>query len=75
MQGIETVRQVVMKFVMAAAAVSVAMIAAMQAAIADCGRVTMAEMNWAAAELMANVDKLILENGVGLPNKDRKRGH
>ena len=65
MQGIETVRQVVMKLVMAAAAVSVAMIAAMQAAIADCGRVTMAEMNWAAAELMANVDKLILESGYG----------
>ena len=26
---------------------------------------TMAEMNWASAELMANVDKIILEEGYG----------
>ena len=26
-----------------------------------CGSMTMAEMNWASAELMANVDKIILE--------------
>ncbi|MEL6751487.1 MAG: glycine betaine ABC transporter substrate-binding protein [Pseudomonadota bacterium] len=32
---------------------------------AKCGDVTMAEMNWASAELMANVDKFILENGYG----------
>merc|ERR1712224_203439 len=30
-----------------------------------CGKVTIAEMNWASAELMANVDKIILENGYG----------
>ena len=30
-----------------------------------CGSVTMAEMNWASAELMANVDKIILEEGYG----------
>ncbi|NVO24624.1 glycine betaine ABC transporter substrate-binding protein [Donghicola mangrovi] len=29
----------------------------------DCGAITMAEMNWASAELMANVDKIILEAG------------
>ena len=30
-----------------------------------CGNVKVAEMNWASAELMANVDKLILEAGYG----------
>ena len=35
------------------------------AAFAECGDVQMAEMNWASAELMANVDKFILENGYG----------
>jgi glycine betaine/proline transport system substrate-binding protein len=28
-----------------------------------CGKVTIAEMNWASAEFMANVDKIILEEG------------
>ncbi len=32
---------------------------------AGCGDITMAEMNWASAELMANVDKVILEKGYG----------
>ena len=32
---------------------------------AKCGKVTIAEMNWASAELMANVDKIILEKGYG----------
>ena len=31
----------------------------------ECGSLTMAEMNWASAELMANVDKVILEKGYG----------
>ncbi|GAA0776329.1 ABC transporter substrate-binding protein [Roseibium denhamense] len=31
----------------------------------DCGTVTMAEMNWASAGAIANIDKLILENGYG----------
>ena len=36
------------------------------AAMADeCGDLTIAEMNWPSAELMANVDKLILETGYG----------
>ncbi len=35
------------------------------AAFAECGEYQMAEMNWASAELMANVDKFILENGYG----------
>ena len=32
---------------------------------AACGSLTMAEMNWASAELMAQVDKIILEKGYG----------
>ena len=32
---------------------------------AKCGDVSMAEMNWASAELMANIDKVILEEGYG----------
>lgn len=35
------------------------------AAAQECGDVTLAEMNWASAELMANVDKIILEAGYG----------
>ncbi len=31
----------------------------------ECGRVTIAEMNWASAGVAAQVDKLILENGYG----------
>lgn len=32
---------------------------------ADCGTVTIAEMNWASAGVAANVDKIILEEGYG----------
>jgi len=32
---------------------------------AACGKVSIAEMNWASASLMANVDKIILESGYG----------
>ena len=32
---------------------------------ADCGTITIAEMNWASAEMFAHVDKLILENAYG----------
>ena len=35
------------------------------AAAQDCGDITISEMNWASAELMANVDKIILEAGYG----------
>jgi len=31
----------------------------------ECGDITMAEFNWASAELLANVDKFILEEGYG----------
>lgn len=32
---------------------------------ANCGSIQIAEMNWASAELMANVDKIILDDGYG----------
>lgn len=34
-------------------------------AAAECGTVTVAEMNWASAGAIAHIDKLILENGYG----------
>jgi glycine betaine/proline transport system substrate-binding protein len=40
-------------------------VALSQGVMAGCGEITMAEMNWASAELMANVDKIILEEGYG----------
>lgn len=36
-----------------------------QAQAADCGKVTIADMNWASASLIANVDKFILTHGFG----------
>lgn len=36
-----------------------------QAAAEDCGAVSISEMNWASAELMANVDAIILREGFG----------
>lgn len=32
---------------------------------AECGRVTIASMNWQSAEVLSNIDKMILENGYG----------
>ncbi len=40
-------------------------LAASQGALAACGSVVIANMNWASAELMANVDKIVLEKGYG----------
>ena len=36
-----------------------------QTALAECGALTIADMNWASAELMANVDMIILNEGYG----------
>ena len=36
---------------------------------AACGEFQMSDMNWPSATLMANVDKIILEEGCCLPNK------
>lgn len=46
-------------------ALAIAALSFTNAAQADCGKVTMAEMNWASAELMANVDAFIMKHGYG----------
>ena len=55
------------KLLTTAAIASAAVFGLASQASADghCGALTMAEMNWASAELMANVDKFILEEGYG----------
>ena len=55
------------KLLTTAAIASAAVFGLASQASADghCGSMTMAEMNWASAELMANVDKFILEEGYG----------
>lgn len=40
-------------------------LAATGAMAGECGDITMAEFNWASGELLANVDKIILEEGFG----------
>jgi glycine betaine/proline transport system substrate-binding protein len=49
----------------AVAATAIATAFSSAAAADECGTVSIAEMNWASAELMANVDALILELGFG----------
>ena len=49
----------------AAASLAVAASFGSAAQAQDCGAVSIAEMNWASAELMANVDALILDLGFG----------
>ena len=39
--------------------------AASQASWADCGRVTVASMNWQSAEVLAEIDKVVLSKGYG----------
>lgn len=41
------------------------MIAASPASHADCGRVTVASMNWQSAEVLAEIDKAVLSEGYG----------
>ena len=45
--------------------VSLGALVSSNAAHSACGKVSMAEMNWASAHLMANVDKIILSKGYG----------
>lgn len=51
--------------VTAMASAALIALAAAQPAAAECGRVTIADMNWASAEFAAYVDKIILEKGYG----------
>ena len=54
-----------MKRALSTLAVAAVFLAAPHAALAKCGAVTIASMNWASAELMASVDKIILDKGYG----------
>ncbi len=54
-----------MKKLVLGLAVAGATFAMSNSAFAECGEVSMADMNWPSATLMANVDKLILEHGYG----------
>ena len=49
---------------LAAAAVGL-LLSPLQALAAECGEVSIAEMNWPSAELLANLDAIILEEGYG----------
>ena len=53
------------RFGMMAAVAVMALVAASGAALADCGKVTIGEMNWSSASVIANVEKFILEAGYG----------
>lgn len=53
------------KFILSAALAATLTSQAAVASAAECGRVTIADMNWNSASLMANVDKYILANGYG----------
>ena len=54
-----------MKKILASAAIATLGMGFGSAALAECGDIKMAEFNWASGELMANVDKIILEEGYG----------
>ncbi len=52
-----------MKFFLMGLAVAATAMTFANSAQAECGDVSVAEMNWASAELVANIDKIILEKG------------
>lgn len=47
------------------AAVALMLAASTGSAAEECGRVTIADMNWSSATLIANIDRFILEHGFG----------
>jgi glycine betaine/proline transport system substrate-binding protein len=53
------------KSILSAAIVAGALAMSSGANASDCGEISMADMNWPSATLMANVDKIILEAGYG----------
>ena len=53
------------KLLLASAVAAGTMLGMAGQASAACGTVSVAEMNWASAQAMANVDKIILESGYG----------
>ena len=58
-------RVMMRKLLIASAVAAGTMLGVSGQASAACGTVSIAEMNWASAQLMANVDKIILESGYG----------
>ena len=54
-----------MKKILMALVTGAILLGVSQSALAACGVITIASMNWASAALMANVDKIILEKGYG----------
>jgi glycine betaine/proline transport system substrate-binding protein len=54
-----------MKSMTKKASLGLAFLLGANVAMAECGDVQIAAMNWASAQLMANVDKIILEEGYG----------
>ena len=54
-----------MKSLAKKASLGLALLLGAGAAMAECGNVQIANMNWASAQLMAEVDKIILEQGYG----------
>ena len=54
-----------MRKLLASAAIATIGMGFGSAAMAECGDIKMAEFNWPSGELMANVDKFILEEGYG----------
>jgi len=54
-----------MKKLLASAAIATLGMGFASTASAECGDIKMAEFNWASGELLANVDKIILEEGYG----------
>ena len=51
------------KSILSAAIVAGALAMSSGANASECGEISMADMNWPSATLMANVDKIILEAG------------
>lgn len=53
------------RFGIVAAVAAMALTVTCGAALAECGKVTVGEMNWSSASVIANVEKFILETGYG----------
>ena len=53
------------RFAIAAAIAVMALLVTSGAVLAECGKVTVGEMNWNSARVIANVEKFILETGYG----------
>ncbi len=54
-----------MKYLLATTALAAALVGFVSTASAECGDVTISNMNWQSAEVLANIDKIILNAGYG----------